>query len=1415
MEKGFIKILIIICGFYISFSNGLSQTEKIVIKLSADIPLNTLEQFRDGNYKSDKSGIGNILNNSAAADFKPIFDDELLEKFTKSEIETTGLERIFIFHSEQKNINPLITHLRINKYIVYVQKLGKFKLEKTENNLFNPNDPYLSFQYYLNLTGFTEVWKETLGDSSIVIGVVDSGLDFTHPDLQNSFKINYGEYGNGKQNNGIDDDDNGFIDDWRGWNFISNNNNPADDNNNSHGTAVTGIINAGYNNSIGISSASPNSKVLVLKAFDQNGTGAEDIVSYAVLYGIAQGVKIFNFSFGDIMYSQLFQDVVRFAYNKNITIVTSAGNTASDRLNYPSAFDEVISVGATDANDYRTGFSTYGETVDIFAPGNQIMTASRTGNGIQEFNFDYFYINGTSFSAPLVASAAALLLSKNPNLTNEEIRGILVTNTDYLKNQTKWDHFSAAGKLNVLKAYNNIDKPAISRIYMPYQNLSAYNNSVPLVISAAYPFAKNIGVYYSYGENFINPVKIFFSDNFQYIKDTVLNWNIESLPDTAYTLRLITEEYSGRTIEHGLIFYKDSKAPELASLSLIYDVADSSNKSNIISFTTNKPTVGKIFYKRKNITEPYQFVFADLGYENIGYVSNSHFGLLKEKYLLPNAEYEYYIEAEALNKKSITYSEPDFYFTAEDEINTYGYTLKNYSLPLSQILDTLVDINGNGNKEIFLNDINNNLKLNLYEFTGQGFVKISNNNWEDLITAKDLGDANNNGKTDLLTSKGRNGILYESPSAGELPVIKIWSDEGNDNFWSAKISDVDKDGLKEIIGYGRTGLRILEYNGSQFTETANLPYSTINSEPNSQKVLVYDFDNDGKNEIVFTDLHFTENYGTSTLNVFRCNSDNNFSKVASFDIEGVSFKAECLTYGDFDNDGKKEIAFGTNSDNDLLDIFYVSIFKINANGSTELTSRISIRNYFPLSNTSVKSFSVTGSQNDLLAVNTSNILYIYRHDGNQLQPIYNRAGIDSYSQGIFDMNNNGINEIALNFSGDSLRFIEKETLLLQTQTPAGLKGYSLDSGKVYVTFNYVADADYYKIYRSADSVNYVIYDTIFTNSFFDSAVVNKHYYYYKLTAVDSSMQIKESIPSNPLKIFVHNKTKAVSAESENSQNISVKFSGIIPYCSPNPSSVIINDSIYPDYISYKNNLEYLLTFGQKLQNGIYKIKPKNLVDGYGSPVDTAEILLNINITDSISFYITNAKLIAGDKIKVEFNLNVDSATSINSDNYSLEPFNLKISKSEFDSQNRKSVLLTISGGTPGASGKNYILRIKNIKSENGIPILTGAGSSFGLIFSSETLDNVVTYPNPYTKSSGQGYITFAYLTPVATIYIYDISGKFIREIKETDGNGGVEWDLKDSNGNETGSGIYIFRAKGKNSAGTEVEEKIGKFAIVK
>ncbi len=223
-----------------------------------------------------------------------------------------------------------------------------------------------------------------------------------------------------------------------------------------------------------------------------------------------------------------------------------------------------------------------------------------------------------------------------------------------------------------------------------------------------------------------------------------------------------------------------------------------------------------------------------------------------------------------------------------------------------------------------------------------------------------------------------------------------------------------------------------------------------------------------------------------------------------------------------------------------------------------------------------------------------------------------------------------------------------------------------------------------------------------------------------------------------------------------------------------------------------------------------------MVDRYNSPVDTNSVSFTLNVIDEPKFYITRLELQQGNRLKVSFNLDVDEASAENRSNYKFEPFDISVTSAEVDNSDRKVVYVGLqSNAAIGATGKNYVLKAFNILSSDGIRIVDGSGSSFGLIFNKENLDDMYVYPNPYSIASNQDYITFANITRVAEVDIYDLNGRFIITVTETDGNGGVEWNLKDQNGEMISTGVYIYRATGKNTSGQEVEEKIGKFAVVR
>jgi len=1422
-------------------SSVFSQSKNIIIKFKNNTPTEIINNFKNNSPKSGNTTVSKLskdFNIKNSREIFKIFNDKMAVNSDNNQYEKIGLDRIFLIEVDENNLGQLINFGNKNEFIEYIELNNSLKVEDTgELNIspFIPNDPYYNSQYYLNLIGMQNTWDITLGDSNIVIGVIDTGLDFLHPDLQSSYKINYSEYGNGKESNGIDDDNNGFIDDWRGWDFtdapltgdprrgdyLDPDNNPTDDGKQSHGTAVTGIINASTNNNIGIASVAPKCKVMVLRAFDLEGFGEEDDVANAILYGVSNGVRVFNFSFGDYIFSNLLKDVIKYAYTQNVVIACSGGNDNTDRLHYPSAYDEVISVGASDDNNSKASFSSFGETVDIFAPGFQNLTTVRVGKGSPEFGGNYSKLNGTSFAAPIIAGIAGLLLSKNPSLTNEEVRGILVSTTTLMTNQTRWDHRNASGRVNAYNALQSFNNPSVVRINYPFQDFTFENDSIPINVSAASPLFLSYSVYFGYGQNPSNWIPILENQTSQVLNETVAIWNTGSLPDTSYTLRLAINSNSGRTIEHRMIIFKDRYAPVITDIAF-GEMIDKNNFSQLILFATNKRTLGKIYYRRKNSNEPYQFILADIGTPNIGVIAEAHYGLLSGNNLTPNTDYEFYVEATSLNGKTAIVNDTAFYFNTNSPINNYGYIQKNYTLNYSQSCNTITDINNSGFKDIMLNDIKNNLKMDIYEFNNGSFNKISNSNWGDYKIAKDIGDIDGDGKLEILFSKERNGYVYEAPIIGQLPTDLIWNDTEGGNFWSSRIADTDDDGRNEILGFGQTGLRILESNSNNtFIQTANLNYFGLDNEANSQNILVEDFDNDGKKEIVFTN-YFFESPGATlpgvAISVYENTSGNTYERIFKDSLNRNNRKDNLIS-GDFNGDGKKDFAIGTTSkDGELIQYYTLYAYTSAGNNTFEIMGATDIYNYKSYTETSTKAADIDNDGKDEVLINSGTLYYILKFDNTpgKFTPDFYMKDINTFNQIAYDFDGNGVKELGLNTVIDTLLFYEKNTAFTGPATPLNLKGYSADSNLIFMNFENVTGAEKYKIYRSDTTINFVLIDSVNTNTFTDQNVINRKNYYYKISAIDEQSTVRESLLSDYIQIYCHNKSKLLSAVSENNGFVTIKLSERIPSTIPNLNSFVINSIFYPRNVAVKNNFEYFLTFEKRLTNGNYTVKLNNLYDLYNSPVDTNSVTFNVNQTDSAKFYISRLSLEDKYKLKIEFNLDADTVTVKNPSNYRFAPFNIGITSIQTSNTNRKIVYLNLENRSViGATGKDYLLKAENIYSSNGIKIVDGAGNSFGLIFNKENLNEMYVYPNPFSVNSNQEYITFANITKDATIEIYNLNGKILYTISETDGNGGVEWNMIDNNGNKVNTGVYLYKASGKNSAGQEVEEKMGKFAIVR
>lgn len=313
-----------------------------------------------------------------------------------------------------------------------------------------PNDPQLGSQYHLSITKALEAHDITHGDTNFVIGIVDTGVDIYHEDLVDNIYINYDD-----PINGIDDDGDGYTDNYRGWDIACNDNNPIS-NVQHHGTYVAGAACATTNNGIGIASVGYKCRFLPVKvAEDINGSL---VASYeGIVYCADHGCKVINCSWGSPAKSLLCDDVIKYAQEKGCLIVAAAGNTGTEVKYYPASCDGVISVTGTNIKDEKWALSTYNNRIDMSAPGEGIYTT----------NYDSKYLsgaNGTSLASPIVAAAAALVWTHRPDYTAEQIGELLrvtADNIDTIPGNAEYNGKLGSGRLNILKALTDSTSPSL------------------------------------------------------------------------------------------------------------------------------------------------------------------------------------------------------------------------------------------------------------------------------------------------------------------------------------------------------------------------------------------------------------------------------------------------------------------------------------------------------------------------------------------------------------------------------------------------------------------------------------------------------------------------------------------------------------------------------------------------------------------------------------------------------------------------------------------------------------------------------------------------------------------------------------------------------------------------------------------
>lgn len=398
-------------------------------------------------------------------------------QFKKPLRELKSLDAKVLQLPQGKNNLELLAHLGALKElegVEYVYPDYKIRISNV------PNDLKFKNQWDFHNTGATtpagkgaldadidapEAWEVSTGSRAVIVGILDTGIRYDHPDLKENIWNNPGETGtdssgNDKSTNGIDDDGNGFIDDFRGWDFVGNDNDPLDEN--GHGTHTAGTIGAVGNNGIGVAGINWQVSLVPLQIFDSSGSGDLSGAMAALDYATKMGFPITNNSWGGSDYTAAFEELLKANRDSGSLFVAAAGNNGSNNDSdpfYPASFqvENVISVAASDNKDRLANFSNFGRnSVHLAAPGADIFSTYAW--------IDYFSESGTSMAAPHVAGAAALIKSVWPTLSSIQIKNKILESVDLIFDPSFDGKLISGGRLNLAAAVGGVPSPLPLRL---------------------------------------------------------------------------------------------------------------------------------------------------------------------------------------------------------------------------------------------------------------------------------------------------------------------------------------------------------------------------------------------------------------------------------------------------------------------------------------------------------------------------------------------------------------------------------------------------------------------------------------------------------------------------------------------------------------------------------------------------------------------------------------------------------------------------------------------------------------------------------------------------------------------------------------------------------------------------------------